>query len=117
MRALTRLVGWLFAALVRLYQLAISPLIPSSCNYYPTCSEYTRQAILSHGPIKGTAMGIMRIGRCSSRHWGGDDPVPSHVDFGALRAEYRARSVRLHPHGIESPGSDPEDTVTDPEDT
>ncbi len=50
--------------LIRMYQLIISPLFPSSCRYEPTCSEYTRQAIEKYGAGKGTILGIRRISRC-----------------------------------------------------
>ncbi len=79
---------------VFLYQKIVSPVLPSSCNYYPTCSEYTRQAILRHGIFRGTVMGLMRIGRCSSRFYGGTDTVPDYFSLRELRREYRERSVR-----------------------
>ncbi len=61
---------------VLVYQYAISPLLPSSCRYTPTCSEYTKQAILKHGILKGGWLGIKRISKCHP--WGGQgyDPVP-----------------------------------------
>ncbi|AEL24315.1 UPF0161 protein yidD [Cyclobacterium marinum DSM 745] len=61
---------------ILIYQYAISPLIPRSCRYYPTCSQYTKEAILKHGVLKGGWLGIKRIGRCHP--WGGQghDPVP-----------------------------------------
>ncbi|MCD6161257.1 MAG: membrane protein insertion efficiency factor YidD [candidate division Zixibacteria bacterium] len=63
------------AALVRLYQIIISPLFPNSCRFYPSCSEYTRQALITHGAIKGTALGMWRILRCNPWGKGGYDPV------------------------------------------
>jgi putative membrane protein insertion efficiency factor len=56
--------------------LAISPLLGPSCRFTPTCSEYAKQAILKHGPIKGLGLAIWRIRRCNP--WGGSgyDPVP-----------------------------------------
>jgi len=81
---------------IRLYQFLISPLFPSHCNYYPTCSEYSRRAVVRHGVFKGTLMGAMRIGRCSARFYGGHDPVPDDFNFERLRAEYPARSVKRH---------------------
>lgn len=61
---------------VRFYQLAISPYLPSSCRYTPTCSTYMIQAIQIHGPFKGTWMGLQRIGRCNPWGGSGPDPVP-----------------------------------------
>jgi hypothetical protein len=75
------------------YQKVLSPIIPASCNYQPTCSEYARRAILRYGIAKGLVAAILRVGRCSARYWGGDDPLPERFDFKALVAEYRARSV------------------------
>lgn len=45
-------------------------------SFYPTCSEYTREAIVVYGPLKGTYMGIRRILKCHPFHKGGFDPVP-----------------------------------------
>lgn len=61
---------------VRFYQRFISPGLPPSCRYYPTCSEYTLQAIAKYGALKGTWLGIKRVGRCHPFHPGGYDPVP-----------------------------------------
>ncbi|BAX68227.1 membrane protein insertion efficiency factor YidD [Latilactobacillus sakei] len=65
-------------ALVRFYQTGISPFLPPSCRYYPTCSSYMIQAIQKHGAIKGLIMGIGRILRCHPFVKGGYDPVPEH---------------------------------------
>lgn len=66
----------IFTLPVLFYQYAISPLFPSSCRFTPTCSEYTKQAILKHGVLKGTQLGAKRISKCHP--WGdsGYDPVP-----------------------------------------
>lgn len=71
-----RLIGWIFIALIRFYQLAISPLLPPSCRYTPTCSQYSIEAIKKYGPFKGGYLSIRRILRCNP--WGGhgEDPVP-----------------------------------------
>jgi hypothetical protein len=63
-------------ASLRGYKRVISPLLPSACRYYPTCSDYMREAIEIHGPLRGTWMGIRRLGRCHPFHEGGFDPVP-----------------------------------------
>jgi putative membrane protein insertion efficiency factor len=62
--------------LVRLYQRWISPMLPASCRYQPTCSQYTLEAIRKYGLIRGSWMGAKRIGRCHPFHPGGYDPVP-----------------------------------------
>jgi len=58
------------------YQYAISPILPSSCRYTPTCSEYSKQALIKHGIIKGSKLAAKRIASCHP--WGGSgyDPVP-----------------------------------------
>jgi putative membrane protein insertion efficiency factor len=60
---------------IRLYQRFISPMLPSSCRYWPTCSQYTVQAIKKHGVLKGGLMGAWRILRCNPWSKGGIDPV------------------------------------------
>jgi putative membrane protein insertion efficiency factor len=66
----------LLVAPIRLYQLAISPLLPKSCRFEPTCSHYAIEALRRHGPLKGGWLAVRRIGRCHP--WGGRgfDPVP-----------------------------------------
>jgi putative membrane protein insertion efficiency factor len=62
--------------LIRIYQMGISPLLPNSCRYTPTCSSYMIEALRIHGPLKGLWLGSKRISRCHP--WGGEgyDPVP-----------------------------------------
>ena len=76
MRWLSHFIAKLLALPIRFYQYAISPLLGPSCRFTPTCSEYAKQAILKHGPIKGLGLAIWRILRCNP--WGGSgyDPVP-----------------------------------------
>lgn len=57
------------------YKSVISPLLPSACRYYPTCSEYMRDAIQKHGAMRGVWLGMKRLGRCHPFHEGGYDPV------------------------------------------
>lgn len=65
-------------AIVRGYQVFISPLFPPSCRYYPSCSQYMIDALKKHGPILGLIMGISRILRCNPFVRGGVDPVPDN---------------------------------------
>ena len=62
-------------ALLRGYKLLISPLLPSACRFYPTCSEYMLEAIRRYGVPKGLWLGLKRLGRCHPFHEGGYDPV------------------------------------------
>ena len=62
--------------IIRVYQTNVSPLLPRTCKYYPTCSEYARQALLIHGPLKGLLLASWRLARCNPFSYGGYDPVP-----------------------------------------
>ena len=62
--------------LIRGYQVAISPMLPASCRYYPSCSAYAVEAIEKHGALRGTWLAMKRIGRCHPFRPGGYDPVP-----------------------------------------
>jgi putative membrane protein insertion efficiency factor len=63
-------------ALVSFYRYYISPLLPDSCIYSPTCSEYALEAIQKYGAAKGSWLAFRRILRCHPFHDGGYDPVP-----------------------------------------
>lgn len=63
-------------ALLRAYQLVLSPLIGPACRFAPSCSEYAREALQVHGPTRGTALAVRRLGRCHPWNPGGADPVP-----------------------------------------
>jgi len=65
-----------FIVLVRFYQVALSPLLPASCRYYPTCSAYAIEALERHGAFRGMWLTVRRIARCHPFHAGGFDPVP-----------------------------------------
>jgi len=60
---------------IRGYQLLLSPLLPQSCRFTPSCSEYAKEAVLKYGSVKGTWMSFKRIMRCHPFHPGGYDPV------------------------------------------
>ncbi len=61
--------------LIRLYQLSLSQVMPSSCRFTPSCSQYTYEAISRFGFFKGGWLGAKRISRCHPFHAGGYDPV------------------------------------------
>ena len=65
-----------FIAIVKLYQLVISPWLSPSCRYIPTCSQYAIEALKKYGPLKGLWLTLKRIAKCHP--WGGHghDPVP-----------------------------------------
>jgi uncharacterized protein len=64
------------AALIRLYRLAVSPLLGPTCRFYPSCSRYGLDAIEQHGAMRGGWLTIRRVCRCHPWHPGGFDPVP-----------------------------------------
>jgi putative membrane protein insertion efficiency factor len=66
---------WLIIRLLRLYKYWISPLLPSACRFYPTCSEYMLAAVEKYGVVKGIWLGLGRLARCHPFHEGGFDPV------------------------------------------
>jgi len=66
----------LLIALIRGYQWFISPLLGNHCRFYPSCSEYAREAIERHGAVRGVWLAIRRVARCHPWHPGGVDPVP-----------------------------------------
>lgn len=76
LKLLSAVLQYIFMALVWFYQKAISPLLPSSCRYTPTCSSYCMEALKKHGPFKGSFYCIKRVLSCNP--WGGSgyDPVP-----------------------------------------
>lgn len=61
---------------IRFYKREISPMLPPSCRFTPTCSEYAMQAIEKYGAVKGGWLALKRILRCNPFHKGGYDPVP-----------------------------------------
>jgi putative membrane protein insertion efficiency factor len=65
-----------FVTLIKLYQYLLSPWVGSHCRFYPTCSEYAKTAIETHGVLRGSWLAARRLLRCHPWHPGGADPVP-----------------------------------------
>ena len=87
-------ISWFFLALIRFYQRAISPVLPPSCRFFPTCSAYTALAIERHGAFWGTLLGAWRICRCTPLSKGGFDPVPE-----VLNPRFSSPFLGLFPKG------------------
>jgi uncharacterized protein len=62
--------------LIKAYQYGIRPMLGQRCRFFPSCSEYTADAIGEYGVLRGSAMGAMRLVKCHPWHAGGYDPVP-----------------------------------------
>jgi uncharacterized protein len=63
-------------ALIRVYQYLFRPLLGANCRFFPSCSDYAREAVAKHGAIKGCWLALRRVLRCHPYHPGGYDPVP-----------------------------------------
>ena len=66
----------LLLGLLRGYQYALRPMLGANCRFYPSCSDYAREAIERHGAFRGAWLAARRLGRCHPYHAGGYDPVP-----------------------------------------
>jgi hypothetical protein len=78
-RAETALAGLprrLLAAIIRGYQRFLSPALPPSCRFHPSCSQYALEAVTRYGVLKGSWLAVRRLARCHPFHPGGFDPVP-----------------------------------------
>jgi uncharacterized protein len=104
-----KIAGFLTAVLTG-YKRLISPLLPSACRFYPTCSDYMREAVETHGPAQGVWLGLKRLGRCHPFHEGGFDAVPERKHTGreapppeeGTRFAAAARSVSVGANSLES---------------
>ncbi len=68
----------IFIAIIRFYQLCISPMLGPHCRFSPTCSQYALEAINTYGAVKGLYLTVKRISKCHPFHSGGHDPVPEN---------------------------------------
>ena len=76
LRHLVRIPAYALIVLIRAYQVLLSPLLPSSCRYVPSCSAYAVEAVERHGALRGGWLAARRIARCHPFRPGGYDPVP-----------------------------------------
>ncbi|MBM4245377.1 MAG: membrane protein insertion efficiency factor YidD [Deltaproteobacteria bacterium] len=89
---MSALVARLLRALLRGYQLALSPLVGPACRFAPSCSEFAREALALHGPWHGSLLALRRLSRCHPLGGSGFDPVPepTHRRAGALAHSSRS---------------------------
>ena len=87
---LGRALSCVLQMMIRCYQLLISPLLPPSCRYLPSCSDYAVEAIDRHGALAGLGLALRRLARCHP--WGGSgyDPVPATFSLSRSRRRVRA---------------------------
>jgi uncharacterized protein len=90
-------VARILAALVRGYQLAISPLLRPSCRFAPSCSEYAYESLVEHGALRGMWLALRRLLRCHPFCAGGYDPVPPAKRRGTRDNGGEAASARSAP--------------------
>ena len=69
-------------ALIRSYQLTLSPFIGNQCRFHPSCSNYALDAVETHGALRGSWLAVRRLGRCHPFNPGGFDPVPGRATKG-----------------------------------
>ncbi len=72
---ISKMPAYLATFLIKVYRYAISPILPSSCRFYPSCSEYAIEALGKYGLLKGSWLTLKRIARCHPLSAGGHDPV------------------------------------------
>ena len=78
--------------LIKAYQYGIRPMLGQRCRFFPSCSEYTAEAIGEYGVIRGSTMGALRLAKCHPWHTGGYDPVPEKTPSAAQSVAQPASS-------------------------
>ena len=86
MREVKRLPTPFILAVIRSYQLVIAPLLVGSCRYEPSCSRYAEEAVLTHGALRGSWLGLRRVLRCHPFGGAGFDPVPGRAEHSHPRS-------------------------------
>ncbi len=79
-------------ALLRAYQLLVSPLLGPRCRFHPSCSQYALDALAAHGTVRGGALALRRLARCHPWHPGGYDPVPANFEAPELASRTPTRA-------------------------
>ncbi|PIE06058.1 MAG: membrane protein insertion efficiency factor YidD [Sorangium cellulosum] len=81
----------LLLALIRLYQLTLSPLLGPVCRFEPSCSQYAFACLRDHGLLRGSWLSILRLGKCHPFHPGGFDPPPPLLASGRSDSSVAAK--------------------------
>ncbi len=97
---MSRLISTLLIGIIRLYKRWLSPMLPNSCRFQPTCSSYAIEALQRHGALRGSVMAIKRIGRCHPLHPGGFDPVPERREAEAEGNALRSREAEAEGNAL-----------------
>ncbi len=66
-------------AVLDAYRAAVRPWLPAACRFHPSCGDYAREAVASHGAARGMLLAALRLSRCHPLHSGGLDPVPGRA--------------------------------------
>ncbi|MFQ5774038.1 MAG: membrane protein insertion efficiency factor YidD [Kiloniellaceae bacterium] len=78
---ISRILDYVLIGVIRAYQLFLSPVLPMSCRYWPSCSHYAGEAVARHGALRGGWLALARIARCNPWGGAGYDPVPDRVSL------------------------------------
>jgi putative membrane protein insertion efficiency factor len=81
LKYISTVIANIFIVFIKVYKLFLSPLLPQSCRFYPTCSHYSMEAFKRHGAISGLYLTIRRVLRCHPFNDGGFDPVPEQFQL------------------------------------